>query len=110
MSEDARTDAAPEEEHDYVGIIMSRSAEGDAVAAVMGRVEGVEVLQQPTFHEIRARGRLRIPFEDVGEELGYEVDSGDIQHEMSTIYGCIVSTDEALLLFSDPTEAFEHLG
>ena len=98
------------EDHDYVGIIMARSAEGDAVAAVMGRVEGVEIIKQPSFQEIRAKDRMSISYEDVGEELGYEVDGSDIQHEMSTIHGRMVATDDALMLFSDPTEAFEHMG
>ncbi|MCK9251018.1 MAG: MmoB/DmpM family protein [Solirubrobacteraceae bacterium] len=99
-----------DDSHDYVGIIMARSAEGDAVAEVMARFDGVEVLEQPTFREIRARGRLTIPYEEIGEELGYEIDGSGIQHEMSTIYGCMVSTDDALMLFSDPTEAFDHMG
>jgi propane monooxygenase coupling protein len=50
-----------------------------------------------------------IPFAEVSDELGFEIDSYSIQHEMSTNYGRMVATDEALMLFSDPLEAMEHL-
>ena len=49
--------------YDYVGIVMAKSAEGDAVAAFMGRREGIEVREQPAFWDIRARDRLVIPYE-----------------------------------------------
>ena len=94
---------------DYVGIVMARSAEGDAVAEILGRREGIEVLKQPAFWDIRSRGRLSIPYEEVSEALGYEIDAYSIQHEMSTHYGRMVATDDALMLFSDPTEAMQYL-
>ncbi|HEX8977049.1 MAG TPA: MmoB/DmpM family protein [Solirubrobacteraceae bacterium] len=94
---------------DYVGIVMAKSAEGDAVAAFMGRRDGVEVREQPAFWDIRARDRLVIPYHEITEEIGYEIDAYSIQHEMSTHYGRMVATDDALMLFSDPTEALEHL-
>jgi hypothetical protein len=43
------------------------------------------------------------------EELGYAIDAYSIQHEVSTHYGRMVATDDALMLFSDPTEVMEHL-
>jgi propane 2-monooxygenase small subunit len=93
--------------YDYVGIVMAKSAEGDAVARFFdGRAD---VLDQPAFWEIRARDRLVIPYAEISEELGYAVDAYSIQHEMSTHYGRMVATDDALMLFSDPTEAMEHL-
>ncbi|HET8976967.1 MAG TPA: MmoB/DmpM family protein, partial [Solirubrobacteraceae bacterium] len=99
--------AAPAAEGDYVGIVMARSAEGDAVARFFsGRAE---VIEQPAFWEIRAPGRLVIPYADVSEELGYAINGYSIQHEMSTHYGRMVATDDALMLFADPTEAMEHL-
>ncbi|MEA2363330.1 MAG: propane monooxygenase coupling protein [Thermoleophilaceae bacterium] len=95
--------------YDYVGIVMAKSAEGDAVADVMRREEGVEIIEQPSFWEVRAKDRLVIDFDRVGEELGFEIDGYAIQHEMSTHYGRLVTTDDALMLFSDPIEAMEHL-
>jgi propane monooxygenase reductase subunit len=95
--------------YDFVGIVMAKSAEGDAVAAILGRREDIAVLEQPAFWDIRAEDRLVIPYEEVSEQLGYEIDAYSIQHEMSTHYGRMVATDEALMLFSDPTEAMEHL-
>jgi propane monooxygenase coupling protein len=53
--------------------------------------------------------RLVIDYDEVSEALGYEIDAYSIQHEMSTHYGRMVATDDALMLFSDPTEAMEHL-
>jgi len=96
-------------EYDYVGIVMAKSAEGDAVAAILGRREDVEVIEQPAFWDIRCEGRLVIGYEEVSEQLGYEIDAYSIQHEMSTHYGRMVATDEALMLFSDPTEAMQYL-
>ena len=95
--------------YDFVGIVMAKSAEGDAVAAILGRRDGVEVIEQPAFWDIRARDRLSIRYREVSEQLGYEIDAYSIQHEMSTHYGRMVTTDDALMLFSDPTEAMSYL-
>jgi propane monooxygenase coupling protein len=99
-----------EQTYDYVGIVMAKSAEGDAVATVLGERDGIEVIENPSFWDIRAKDRLIIDFDDVGEELGVEVDLYAIQHEMSTHYGRLVATDDALMLFSDPIEAMEYLS
>jgi propane monooxygenase coupling protein len=98
------------ESYDYVGLVMAKSAEGDAVADVMRRHEGVEVVDQPAFWDIRAKDRLVVPYNEVSEELGFEIDSYSIQHEMSTSYGRLVATDDALMLFSDPIEAMDYLA
>jgi propane monooxygenase coupling protein len=92
-------------EFDYVGLCMARSAEGDAVADVLRDKPGVEVIQQPSFWDIRCKHRLEIDFDEVAEELGSDVDAYVIQHEMSTNYGRMVVTDDKLYLFSDPGEA-----
>lgn len=95
--------------YDYVGIVMSKSAEGDAVADMMRTHEGVEVLEHPSFWDIRAKDRLVISFDEVAEEVGFEIDGYAIQREMSTHYGRMIATDDALMLFSDPIEAMEYL-
>jgi hypothetical protein len=95
--------------YDYVGIVMAKSAEGDAVAEILSRRDDIAVHEQPSFWDIRAKDRLVIPYEEVSEELGYEIDAYSIQHEMSTHYGRLVAADDALMLFSDPSEAMEHL-
>ena len=100
----------PGSTYDYVGIVMSKSAEGGAVAEAMRKHEGVEVIEQPSFWDIRAKDRLVIDYDEVGEELGFEIDGYEIQHEMSTHYGRLVTTDDALMLFSDPIEAMEYLS
>ena len=96
-------------EYDYVGIVMAKSAEGDAVAAILGQRPEINVIEQPAFWDIRAADRLVIPYAEVSEQLGYEIDAYSIQHEMSTHYGRMVATDDALMLFSDPTEAMQYL-
>jgi len=96
--------------YDYVGIVMAKSAEGDAVADALAELEGIEIIEQPSFWDIRAKDRLVISFDDVSEELGFDIDPYAIQHEMSTHYGRLVVTDDALMLFSDPTEAMEYLS
>jgi propane monooxygenase reductase subunit len=95
--------------YDFVGIVMAKSAEGDAVAAILRERDDIQVLEQSAFWDIRAKDRLVIPYDDVSEQLGYEIDAYSIQHEMSTHYGRMVAADEALMLFSDPTEAMQYL-
>jgi ferredoxin-NADP reductase/ferredoxin len=94
---------------DYVGIVISRSAEGDAIAHALAERNDVELLEQAAFWEIRAVGRLVIPYAELTQRLGYELDAYSIQHELSTHYGRMVAGDEALMLFADPTEAMTHL-
>jgi hypothetical protein len=95
--------------YDYVGIVMAKSAEGDAVARLLRPRSGIEVIDQPAFWEIRARDRLVIRYDEVSEQLGYEIDAYSIQHEMTTHYGRMVAADDALMLFSDPIEAMQYL-
>jgi propane monooxygenase coupling protein len=95
--------------YDYVGIVMAKSAEGDAVADALAQLDGVEIVEQPSFWDIRAKDRLVIDFEEVSQQLGFDIDPYAIQHEMTTHYGRLIVTDEALMLFSDPVEAMEHL-
>jgi hypothetical protein len=100
----------PEEQaFDYVGIALGRSVEGDALAEAMAAIEGVEVVPQRTFWEVKARERLRMDFEELSEATGLDVDSELIQVLMTTYYGRIINTDEAIMLFHDPIEAMEYM-
>jgi hypothetical protein len=94
---------------DYVGIAIARSVDGDALAEAMEDVEGVEVVPQQSYWEIKARERLRLDFDQLSEATGLDVDSELIQVLMSTYYGRIVNTDDAILLFHDPIEAMEAM-
>jgi propane monooxygenase coupling protein len=58
---------------------------------------------------VKARQRLRLDYEELSEATGLDVDSELIQVLMTTYYGRIVNTDEAILLFHDPLEAMEHM-
>jgi NAD(P)H-flavin reductase/ferredoxin len=102
---------APAEDgsYDFVGIVMAKSAEGDAVAEVMRRRDGVVVHEHAAFWDVRAEDRLVMPYDEISEALGYAIDSYSIQHEMTTHYGRMVATDDCLMLFSDPTEAMQYL-
>jgi propane monooxygenase coupling protein len=93
--------------YDYVGIVMSKSVEGDAVARMLRGREGVDITENASLWDIRSRERLVINFEELSEHLGFDVDPYAIQYEMSTHYGRLVATDEALMLFSDPLEAMQ---
>ena len=42
------------------------------------------MIEQPSFWDIRARDRLVIGYDQISEELGYDVNAYSIQHEMST--------------------------
>lgn len=95
--------------YNFCGIVMARSEEGDAVAETMRGKPGIEVLQQPAFWDIRASERMVILYDEVAEELGSDVNGYTIQHEMSTHYGRMVTTDDALMLFADPSDAMEYL-
>jgi propane monooxygenase coupling protein len=101
--------AGDEPVFDYVGIAIGRSVEGDALAEAMAEVEGVEIVPQHSYWEIKARARLRMDFEELSEATGLDVDSELIQVLMSTYYGRIVNTDDAILLFHDPLEAMEYM-
>jgi hypothetical protein len=100
----------PEEQaFDYVGIAIARSVEGDALADAMGEVEGVKVVPQHTYWEVKARARMRLDFDYLSEATGLDVDSNLIQVLMSTYYGRMVNTDDAILLIHDPIEAMEAM-
>jgi len=103
------TTEAEEQAFDYVGIALGRSVEGDALAEAMAEVEGVEVVAQHTYWEIKARARMRLDFDELSDATGLDVDSGLIQILMSTYYGRIVNTDDAILLIHDPIEAAEAM-
>ena len=99
----------PEQAFDYVGIAIARSVEGDALADAMRDVEGVEVIEQHTYWELKARARMRLDFDHLTDATGLDVDSALIQVLMSTYYGRMVNTDDAILLIHDPIEAMEAM-
>ncbi|WP_205697237.1 MmoB/DmpM family protein [Conexibacter sp. SYSU D00693] len=96
---------APPEAFDVVGITIARSVEGDAIADALCEQEGVEVLENASYHEVRAHGRLRLDFDELSDECGFPVDGSLIQVVMSTYYGRMVMTDDAVLIISDVHEA-----
>src|SRR5581483_5746189 len=94
---------------DHVGLVIARSGEGDAIALAVSEQPGIEVIEQPSFWEVRAPRRLVIRYDELSERLGYEIDAYGIQRELSTHYGRLVAGDDALMLFADPTEALAPL-
>ncbi len=94
-----------EEVFDYVGITIARSVEGDAIVDALCEHDGVEVFDNASYNEVRARGRLRLDFDELSDECGFPVDGSLIQVVMSTYYGRIAMTDDAVILTHDVHEA-----
>ncbi len=90
---------------DYVGITIARSVEGDAIVDALCEHDGVEVFDNASYNEVRARGRLRLDFDELSDECGFPVDGSLIQVVMSTYYGRIAMTDDAVILTHDVHEA-----
>jgi hypothetical protein len=97
--------ADDEDTFDYVGITIARSVEGDAIVDALCAHDGVEVFDNASYNEVRARGRLRLDFEELTDECGFPVDGSLIQIVMSTYYGRIAMTDDAVILTHDVHEA-----
>ena len=52
---------------------------------------------------------MRMDFDYLSDATGLDVDSSLIQVLISTYYGRMVNTDEAILLIHDPIEAMEAM-
>lgn len=98
------------EEYRMCGVAVQKSPEGYAMVELLQDEPGVEIVEEDTFFDIRAPGKLVIEFEAVSDILGKDVNSSDLQVEFSTIYGRIVSTEDAIVLFSDFEEAMEFMA
>lgn len=94
-----------EEGFDFVGITIARSVEGDAIVDVLCEQDDVEVFESASYQEVRARGRLRLDFDELSDACGFRVDGSLIQVVMSTYYGRIAMTDDAVVLTHDVHEA-----
>lgn len=92
---------------DYVGITIARCVEGDAIVDALCEHEGVEVYENASYNEVRSRDRLRLDFAELTDECGFPVDGSLIQVVMSTYYGRIAMTDDAVILTHDVNEAAE---
>lgn len=98
------------EEYRMCGVAVQKSPEGYAIVQLLQDEPGVEVVEEDTFFDIRGPGKLVIDFEEVSDILGKDVSGPDLQVEFATIYGRIVATEEALVLFSDFDEAMEFMS
>jgi hypothetical protein len=101
---------APVDEYRMCGVAVQKSPEGHAIVQLLQDEPGVEVVEEDTFFDIRGPGKLVIDFEELSDILGKDVTGTDIQVEFATIYGRIVATEEALVLFSDFEEAMEFMA
>jgi hypothetical protein len=90
---------------DYVGITIARCVEGDAIVDALCEHEGVEVYENASYNEVRAHGRLLLDFDELTDECGFPVDGSLIQVVMSTYYGRLAMTDDAMILTHDVHEA-----
>ncbi len=95
-----------------VGVTFSQSVEGNAIADLMDKKEGVEVTRFPAMIRIDADNRLEFDLEEIEEELGdvEEYTAYDLQIEMATHYGRMVADEEKVVLYANPEDAAEELG
>ncbi len=95
-----------------VGVTLSQSVEGNAIAEVMEQKEGVEVTHYPAMIRIDADNKLVFDLAEIEERLGDvdEYTAYDFQIEMATHYGRMVTDDETVTLFANPEDAAEELG
>ncbi len=117
MSEEQGQEQQGEEQFDRtssnkVGVTFSQSVEGNAIADLMERKEGIEVTRFPAMIRIDADNRLEFDLEEIEEELGDvdEYTAYDLQIEMATHYGRMVADDEKVVLYANPEDAAEELG
>ncbi|GJF01846.1 MULTISPECIES: MmoB/DmpM family protein [Actinomycetes] len=96
--------------YDYVGLVMQRTPEGEAVGRVCSQTPGVEVITNTTFLDVRAKDRLIVNFDAVGEELGSDMDGYVLQEHMTTHYGRMAMTDDSFILVADPLELIELIN
>ncbi|NJO84998.1 MAG: monooxygenase [Blastochloris sp.] len=96
------------------GCTLSASQEGNAIARMMSRKEGVEVTYYPALIRIDGYRMLEFDCNEIAEELGLAEDQeyGPYQFEieMSTHYGRMVRLDDKVLFFANPEDAAEYLG
>lgn len=109
-AETAKKTYAAVEEYRMCGVAVQKSPEGWAIVQLLQDEPGVEVVEEDTFFDIRKAGKLVINFEELSDILGKDMSGPDIQVEFSTIYGRIIATEEALVLFSDFDEAMEFMA
>jgi propane monooxygenase coupling protein len=102
--DDAESTVRWGESNDYVGLVMQRTEEGEALARLLSERDGVELIDNSSFVEIRAKGRLVVDFAEIGDELGFEVDGYWLQGQIATHIGGLVLRDESFLLTADPRE------
>lgn len=95
-----------------VGVTLSQSVEGNAIAELMEEKEGVEVTHYPAMIRIDANKKIVFDLEEITEALGDEDDftAYDFQIEMATHYGRMVADDEKVVLYANPEDAAEELG
>lgn len=101
------TARAGDQPFDYVGVTIARCVEGDAIVDALCEHDGVEVFENASYCEVRARDRLRLDFAQLSDECGFPVDGSLIQVVMSTYYGRIAMADDAMLLTHDVHEAVD---
>ncbi|MCW3011920.1 MAG: Regulatory protein of multicomponent tetrahydrofuran monooxygenase [Solirubrobacterales bacterium] len=97
--------SGPPATFDFVGITIARCVEGDAIVDALCDLEGVEVYENQSYHEVRARGGLRLDFAQLSDECGFPVDGSLVQVVMSTYYGRIAMRDDAVVLTHDIEDA-----
>src|SRR5260370_20327026 len=92
---------------------MSASVEGNVIADIMSKKQGVKITRYPAIIRIDAEKMLEFDMEEIGTALGYEPGKYtvyDFEVETSTHYGRQVRLDDKVLIFANPEDAAEYLG
>lgn len=95
----------------YVGLVMQRTDEGEAVVRVLAKNPAVEVIEGHTIVECRAKDRMILNYAELSDELGgVDVDGYWLQTHMSKHYGQLIMNDDEFILVADPREMVEAVG
>ena len=90
----------------------SSESQAEVVAEVMATKPNVTVTYLPSMMRVDCVGNMEVNYDEISEALGEEpgfFNQGELEEDMSTHYGRMIATDDALILFSDPTEAMQYL-
>ena len=95
---------------DECGVTMNDSVEARAIAAVMGRKEGVKVTYLPAMIRIDGHDKLRFDMNEISEELGRQMTVHLFEISTSTHYGRMVMVDDdTVVLFGKMEDMFSYI-
>ena len=93
------------------GVTLMNNQVGYVVAHVMAGKKDVTIRELPSMIRVDGIKTIDFDFQEIADALGWtDFGQDDFEEIMSTHYGRLITTDDALMLFSDPVEAMEYLS